>query len=1028
MSKKVIHLLCGDADRAALQPVLDALRAKGLRVSGEVPGKNDLVLAALSETFYADKGKTEALLALVAAGAENVLPLQLDGTPIPDTIKNALYARNIIPAAERDAAHTAERIVDALPKQKSRLPLLLTAAALVLIAAVGLLVWRGMQKEEALPVMAEITPEPLYIPAGVTEEELAAIEDVVIVGDYFGYFTDADFREAGENWLDVYWVAYDAWDEDGNHWYSKEDGQEYAMTRYDDLRFLERMPKLRFLTLVNVEAQAAALPDLSGAALLESVSLRKCNIDSLEWLRGARLNSFDAQLTQITDYSPLSDCERLQHAWIDLYHAAELSAFAPPQLQYLRLENGEDYGETDLSGLAACEKLSTVELGELSLRDLDFLRDKPIYRLELWGMDMLRDISALESLKKLKELEIKYCPGVRDYTPIAGCTALEYIHVQGDENPDALHDASFLAELPNLRDIGLYSCNLYNMDFLEGIAERQSSMSLGFAGDIQDYSGLAYIKNYDYLHVNPRYQNGGRGGDFSAVLPYIQDAKIDNLMLYACAGVDLSELPDSIHELSIRYGDLRDLGGLKPYSLRRLELWDCQYLTSLSGIEAIPTLFGDRGQMELEIAGCPRLMDYAALEGAYLETLKLTGIYTLPEMTAFRKANNLCLESIDGISDLRFLSGLNGGEGCNLSLVGLDELYDLTPLRDLGGDHLTVPPQAAEQAEELVEDGIYGDFEVAYPDGSWQPFEGAVELLSLDELDTLPKALLKRVESVALVGDTLLDWNRYEVWEDWDAMDWQDENAQPGLILYDRETGEESPVALGFVTDLSIFSELTGLRELCLYAQPLESLDGVQALESLEELELMMSPHLTDASAAFALPELRVLRLRDSAVTSIQGVQNLRELCFLDIFHTRVADLTPLTGCDFTTASEQGGFQLDTADLPCEDFSPLASIPEYRFLCLNNMDSTLWAPALEGCVVHRFGATGAGWTNESFAAFVGQHPELEEIEVSWSMELTDLTPLLQLEKLTLVHLNRQMEAAIDSLSGQELRFELRIDD
>ena len=136
MSKKVIHLLCGDADRAALQPLLDALKTRGLRVSEQAPGKNDLVLAALSEVFYADDSKTGALLDLVAAGAENVLPLQLDSAPIPDKIKNALYASNIIPASGRDTAHTAERIIDALPKQKSKLPLILTAAALVLIALV----------------------------------------------------------------------------------------------------------------------------------------------------------------------------------------------------------------------------------------------------------------------------------------------------------------------------------------------------------------------------------------------------------------------------------------------------------------------------------------------------------------------------------------------------------------------------------------------------------------------------------------------------------------------------------------------------------------------------------------------------------------------------------------------------------------------------------------------------------------------------------------------------------------------------
>ena len=54
MSKKVIHLLCGDVDRAALQPLLDALKTRGLRVSEQAPGKNDLVLAALSANLIGD--------------------------------------------------------------------------------------------------------------------------------------------------------------------------------------------------------------------------------------------------------------------------------------------------------------------------------------------------------------------------------------------------------------------------------------------------------------------------------------------------------------------------------------------------------------------------------------------------------------------------------------------------------------------------------------------------------------------------------------------------------------------------------------------------------------------------------------------------------------------------------------------------------------------------------------------------------------------------------------------------------------
>ena len=1024
MSKKVIHLLCSDADRPALQPVLDALQAKGLRVSGEVPEKNDLVLAVLSEAFYADNDKTDALLDLLAAGAENVLPLQLDGVPSPDAIKNALYARNIIPAAGRDAAHTAERIVDALPKRKSKLPLILTASALVLIAVVGLLIWRGMQKEEAVPVMAEVTPEPIYIPAGLTEEDLAAIEDVVIVGDYFGYYTDADFREAGENWLDIDWVAYDNWDEDGSHWYSKEDGHEYTMTRYDDLRFLELMPRLRFLRLVDVEADAEVLPDLSGASLLEFVNLRRCNIDSLEWLRGAKLHSFDAQLTQIADYSPLSDCARLQHAWIDLYHAADLSAFAPPQLQYLRLENGEGYGETDLSGLAACEKLSQVELGALSLRDLDFLRDKPIRALQLWDMGMLRDISALESLKQLQELEIQYCERVTDYTPIAGCTALEHIHLQCDNNPDAVRDASFLADLPKLRDIHLYGCNLNNMDFLEGIAAHQSRISLGFAGDVLDYSGLAAIQNYDYLHVNPRYHNGSRGGEFTAVLPYIQDAKIDFLMLYDCAGIDLSQLPDGIQELSICYSDLRDLSGLKPYSLRRLELRDCQYLGSLNGIEAIPTMFGDRGQMELEIVGCPRLTDYAAISGSNLGHLKLVGQYSLPDLGSLQ-TRVLRLESIPDLTDLSLLDALSADEKIGIDLVGLDELQDLSPLRRLNGGHLTVPPQVSEQAEELVDEGIFDSFEVAYPDGSWQPFDGAVELLSLDELDTLPAALLRRVERLGIAGDALFDFDRYDIWEDWEH---KDRNGNPALQLHDRETDKVTPLSPGVITDLEKLSVLTGLRELYLYGQPIQSLDGIQVFSSLEEFSAKGCTALSDASALFALPELRWVELKCTQVDSIQGVQNLRELRSLNVSNTKVDDLTPLAECDFSAAEEDIGFDLDCNELNLgeEDFAAMAHIRHFGGLAFTDADPSVWISALSDSEILYFGAAGDLHSNEDLAAFAADHPELRQLFLGWAEDITDLTPLLALENLERVEINGDMREAIASLNGQSYGFELEI--
>ena len=120
--------------------------------------------------------------------------------------------------------------------------------------------------------------------------------------------------------------------------------------------------------------------------------------------------------------------------------------------------------------------------------------------------------------------------------------------------------------------------------------------------------------------------------------PYIQDAQVDYLMLYECGDVDLSALPDGVAILSIRYGDLAELSGLKPYRLDRLELWDCQYLTSLRGLEVLPSPSAGYGGAELEIVACPRLTDYTALDGASLSGLKLCGVYALPDLSGVSAA------------------------------------------------------------------------------------------------------------------------------------------------------------------------------------------------------------------------------------------------------------------------------------------------------------------------------------------------------------------------------------------------------
>jgi len=120
---KRIDLLCAEQDLEALQPILEQLHSKGVQASqAQSFSKDRTVLAVLSENFYANGEKTGTLLNLISRGAENILPLQLDGADIPERIMNSLYSRNIIMRDEgRGAEHIAERIISALPQRKNRL-------------------------------------------------------------------------------------------------------------------------------------------------------------------------------------------------------------------------------------------------------------------------------------------------------------------------------------------------------------------------------------------------------------------------------------------------------------------------------------------------------------------------------------------------------------------------------------------------------------------------------------------------------------------------------------------------------------------------------------------------------------------------------------------------------------------------------------------------------------------------------------------------------------------------------------------
>ncbi|MBP3217138.1 MAG: hypothetical protein J6M46_02075, partial [Lachnospiraceae bacterium] len=293
MAEKKLVLLCAEEDRDALREIEEKLHEEGIRVSdAENAGKNGLILAVLSEHFYADSGKTQKLLELIGTGAENILPIQLDTSPVPETIRNAVYARNIISANGRDAAQIAERIKAALPRKKSRLPLILITAGIILLAVLAFLLLRPAKEPAPVAEVAETAPEekteiPVPLPAGLMQEDLDEIRCVVIIGEHFNTFRKQDQQPRDDGFTQWRDMLYDLGSdseqegEDTHDWFWNEDGTQASLTSYD-LRFLSLMPNLEELHMALVNVEQA--PDLQGLENLSTIWAYECELGDLTWM------------------------------------------------------------------------------------------------------------------------------------------------------------------------------------------------------------------------------------------------------------------------------------------------------------------------------------------------------------------------------------------------------------------------------------------------------------------------------------------------------------------------------------------------------------------------------------------------------------------------------------------------------------------------------------------------------------------------------------------------------------------------
>jgi len=237
------------------------------------------------------------------------------------------------------------------------------------------------------------------------------------------------------------------------------------------------------------------------------------------------------------EYGPITDvdCESitelqqydLRNAGMDWeeYENVKVKSLEDLQLvlniQYLYLENVDSI--YDYSPLAACKRLTSLQIDDSDLTDISFVKYLPNLGYLSIRDNKISDLTPLSSCKSLYNLDIVGNP-VRDLSVLSE-TDIEYLYISASsvedfsalsnfENMSDLHmygcggrDLSVLGTLTGLKTLGLYAedyraNNYWNaqtpLSNLSFISNLETLETLNLQG-ISDYSELSYVKSLKNL-------------------------------------------------------------------------------------------------------------------------------------------------------------------------------------------------------------------------------------------------------------------------------------------------------------------------------------------------------------------------------------------------------------------------------------------------------------------------------------------------------------------------------------------------
>ena len=233
--------------------------------------------------------------------------------------------------------------------------------------------------------------------------------------------------------------------------------------------------------------------------------------------------------------------------------------------------------------------------------------------------------------------------------------------------------------------------------------------------------------------------------------------------------------------------------------------------------------------------------------------------------------------------------------------------------------------------------------------------------------------------------------------------------------------------------DLSVLSGLTQLEYLELEAPVLESLDGLEGMSGLEELRLTVGPGLRNIDALAGLTNLTALQISNNGdypyIRDLSPLSGLTQLKTLEFWSYGIGDLSPLAGL---TQLEE--LRIFGSEATYTTTAPLSGLTRLRVLYLPSMADPanyLDLSGLSGMTeLTNFTAYGGVTSYEPLEnltklqslSLIGNYYDddgpgdlsafsnltaLTDLEISLSVNATDITPLGNLTNLRTLYLSTE---------------------